>query len=81
MNIERRTLLSYMLGFIQGKTACSGKDARIILDQKLIEMNQPIVTKQEIEYLVDLRDEIDISLMQMGVNRREARLLSKHKGN
>jgi len=79
MNVERKTLLIYMLGFIQGKLGCSGADARVILDQKLVEMNQPIATKEELTYLIDLRDEIDFAMMQMGVNRKEVRKLSIHK--
>jgi hypothetical protein len=79
MNVERKTLLIYMLGFIQGKLNCSGTDARVILDQKLTHMNQPIATKEELSYLIDLRDEIDFAMMQMGINRRQARKLGINK--
>ena len=64
---------------IQGKLGVSAKEARLILDQKLIEMNQPPMTKEELQYVLDLSDEISVTLMQMGVNRKKSRKLAFSK--
>jgi len=79
MDIERRALICFSLGYIQGKLDVRANDARTILDQKLIEMNQPPMTREETQYIIDLTDEISFTLMQMGVNRKESRKLAFSK--
>lgn len=79
MEFERKALICFSLGIIQGRLGVNAKEARLILDQKLIEMNQPPMTKEELQYILDLTDEISITLMQMGVNRKESRNLAFSK--
>lgn len=73
MNVERKALICFCLGYIQGKLNCKTSDAKIILDQKLIEMNQPAMTEDEVEYILELNDEMGFALMQLGVNRKTVR--------
>ena len=79
MDVERKAIICFSLGFIQGALNVGAIEARIILDQKLIEMNQPIMAKSEHEYIQDLSDEIAFSLMQIGVNRKDVRGIKKKK--
>jgi len=79
MEVERKALICYSLGVIQGRLKVRAPEAKLILDQKLIQMNQPPMTKEEAEYIKDLSDEIGFTLMQMGVNRKEARKLDRIK--
>lgn len=79
MEVERRALICFCLGFIQGATKMNTADAKIFLDQKLIEMNQPMMTKDEMEYMRDLNDEMGFTLMQMGINRKDIRDMGMHK--
>ena len=79
MKVERKALICYCLGVIQGRLKVCTPEAKLILDQKLIQMNQPPITKEEAEYIQDLSDEIGFTLMQMGVNRKEARKLDRIK--
>lgn len=48
-------------------------DRRILLDQFLIKMNQPPMVAEELAYLKDLDDEIDMALAIMGFNRKNIR--------
>lgn len=79
MDIERKALICFSLGFIQGALNVGAIEARVILDQKLIEMNQPIMAKEEAEFIQDISDEIAFSLMQVGVNRKDVRGIRKKK--
>jgi len=79
MDVERKALICFSLGFIQGSFRIKASEAKIILDQKLIEMNQPVMTEEETVYIRDLSDEISFTLMQMGVNRKEIRTLGMRK--
>lgn len=79
MEVERKALICFSLGFIQGSLKVSLREARIILDQKLIEMNQSVIAKNEVEYIQDLSDEIAFTLMQLGINRKEARKVINKK--
>ena len=79
MAIERKALILFCLGFIQGSLKVKASEAKIILDQKLIEMNQPAMKKEETEYIEDLNDELGYTLMQLGVNRKTVRDMGMKK--
>lgn len=79
MEVERKALICFCLGYIQGALDIKASDAKILLDQKLIEMNQPVMTKDEIQYIKDLNDEMGFTLMQMGINRKDIRKTGMHK--
>ena len=79
MEVERKAMICYCLGYIQGSLNNKASDAKLILDQKLIQMNQPVMTKEEIEYIKDLNDELGFTLMQFGVNRKSVRDIGMKK--
>lgn len=81
MNIERKNLIIYMVGFIDGhKQGISRSDKLILLDQSLISLNQTPITKEEkIEFLNELSDEIDATLMIAGFNRKDIREIALHR--
>jgi len=75
---ERSELLCYMLGWMErDKKPIKREDSLILLDQILSNMNQQPVTKEEKEILKQASEEMGIFLIQMGINRKNARRVAK----
>lgn len=81
MDIERKVLVSYMLGFIDAKKQGTNySDRLILLDQTLIDMNQaPLSHEEKINFLEELVTEIETTFMLAGFNRKNIRDLRSLK--
>jgi len=75
--IERERLICTLIGYYIGenKNLVSGKELRIAVDQHLVNCNQTPMTVEENGLMQDLLDEIQISVLSKGINRKTRRLV------
>ena len=75
---ERKAMICYLYGYVSGhkKELTTFKDRLILVDQVMVNMNQPPITKEDKEWLnEELFAEVDWSYYALKINRKTSRAM------